>query len=107
MPRLGFYAVENSEIRFGRDGRWYADGQLVENKRIADLFSQHVRRRPDGGYMLRVADEQAPIVVDDTPYVVTSVAFDADPLPLLHLNDRSRERLDPSTLGIGADHVLY
>src|SRR5574342_103345 len=55
MARAGFYAIQNSEIRFGRDGRWYADGQPIANARIADLFSQHVQRRPDGGYMLRIA----------------------------------------------------
>jgi len=107
MPRAGFYAVENSEIRFGRDGRWYADGVAVANQRIADLFSQHVCRRPEGGYMLRIADEQAPIVVEDTPYVVTTVRLDSDRSLWLELNDHSRERLDPLTLAIGAGDVLY
>jgi len=107
MAGAGFYAIENSEIRFGRDGRWYADGQVVANERIADLFSQHVRRRPDGGYMLRIADEQAPIVVDDTPYVVTAVTLDGARPPSIELNDHSREPLDPRSLEIGPDEVLY
>jgi uncharacterized protein len=107
MPRAGFYAIHNSEIRFGRDGRWYADGQPIANPRIADLFSQHVQRRPGGGYMLRIADEQAPIVVDDTPYVVTGAELAADGCVWLELNDHSREPLDPQTLRIGADDVLY
>lgn len=106
MARAGFYAIHNSEIRFGRDGRWYADGQPIANPRIADLFSQHVRRRPDGGYMLRIADEQAPIVVDDTPYVV--IAAEArDGAVYIELNDHSVEPLDPRTLRVGADDVLY
>jgi hypothetical protein len=107
MPRAGFYAIQNSEIRFGRDGRWYADGQAIANARIADLFSQHVQRRPDGGYMLRIADEQAPIVVEDTPYVVTGAETGADGAVWLELNDHTRERLDPHTLRIGPDDVLY
>jgi hypothetical protein len=107
MSRAGFYAIQNSEIRFGRDGRWYADGQPIENSRIADLFSQHVQRRTDGGYMLRIADEQAPIVVDDTPYVVTGIELDPAGAMWLELNDRSRERLDPRTLRVGGDDVLY
>jgi hypothetical protein len=106
MARAGFTTIQNSEIRFGRDGRWYADGQVIENRRIAALFSQHVHRRPEGGYMLRIADEQAPIVVDDTPYVVTGVEI-ADGALWLELNDHSRERLDPRTLQIGAGEVLY
>lgn len=107
MARAGFYAISNSEIRFGRDGRWYADGQPIANARIADLFSQHVHRRPDGGYMLRIADEQAPIIVDDTPYVVIGADLAADSSVWIDLNDHTREQLDPRTLRIGADDVLY
>jgi len=107
MPRGGFYAIHNSEIRFGRDGRWYADGQVIENQRIADLFAQHVQRRPDGGYMLRIADEQAPIEVDDTPFVVIGAELAAEGTLWVELNDRSRERLDPHTLQVGGDDVLY
>jgi hypothetical protein len=106
MARGGFTTIQNSEIRFGRDGRWYADGQVIENRRITALFSQHVQRRPEGGYMLRIADEQAPIVVDDTPYVIIGVEL-ADRALWLELNDHSRERLDPRTLQIGAGEVLY
>jgi hypothetical protein len=107
MSRSGFYAIQNSEIRFGRDGRWYADGQVIANPRIADLFAQHVCRRPDGGYMLRIADEQAPIVVEDTPYVVTGAELASDGTVWIELNDRSREALDPRTLRLGDDDVLY
>jgi hypothetical protein len=107
MARAGFYTIHNSEIRFGRDGCWYADGRLIENQRIADLFSQHVQRRPGGGYMLRIADEQAPIVVEDTPYVVTGVELGTDGTMWIELSDRSRERLDPLTLEVGPDDVLY
>jgi hypothetical protein len=107
MPKAGFYAIQNSEIRFGRDGRWYADGQEIHNPRIADLFSQHVERRPEGGYMLRIADEKASIIVDDTPYVVTGAEIRPDGTLHIELNDRTRERLEPQTLRVGADDVLY
>ena len=107
MARAGFYAIQNSEIRFARDGRWYADGQVIANPRIVDLFARRICRRPDGGYMLRIADEQAPIVVEDTPYVVTAAELSADGSVWIELNDRSREALDPATLRIGNDDVLY
>jgi len=106
MARAGFYAIHNSEIRFGRDGRWYADGEPIANPHIVDLFSRHVQRYDGGGYMLRIGDEQARIVVDDTPYVVISASVGADGI-WIDLNDHSRERLDPSTLEIGAAEVLY
>jgi hypothetical protein len=106
MPRAGFYAIHNSSIRFGRDGRWYADGQLITNPRIADLFSRHVQRADNGGYRLRIADEQAAIEVEDTPYVVIG-AGEADGAAWVELNDRSREALDATSLSVGADDVLY
>ncbi len=106
MPRGGFYAIHNSSIRFGRDGRWYADGQPITNPRIADLFSRHVQRTDDGGYRLRIADEQAAIEVEDTPYVVIA-AGDDDAGTWIELNDRSRERLESDSLTVGADDVLY
>jgi hypothetical protein len=107
MARAGFYAVQNSEIRFGRDGRWYADGEPIANARIADLFSRHLHRAPDGRYVLRIGDEEAAVIVDDTPYVVTAVEPDAAGTLFVRVNDGSREALDAQTLRVGADDVVY
>ena len=107
MPRAGFYAIHNSSIRFGRDGRWYADGQPIVNPRIARLFSQSVHRTADGSYELRVAEERAKITVDDTPYVITGAAVDEAGTAWIELNDESREALDPHSLVVGEDEVLY
>jgi hypothetical protein len=107
MPRAGFYAIHNSSIRFGRDGRWYADGQPITNPRIARLFARSVHRRADGAYELRVAEERAVISVDDTPYVVTAASTGADGTVWIDLNDETREALAPGTLRVGADDVLY
>lgn len=107
MPRAGFYAIHNSTIRFGRDGRWYADEQPIANPRIARLFAQSVHRRDDGTYELRVAEERAPITVDDTPYVVTGASSDGDGTVWLELNDETREPLDATSLAVGAGEVLY
>ena len=107
MPRAGFYAIHNSSIRFGRDGRWYADGQAIDNPRIARLFSRSVHRVADGSYELRIAEERAPISVEDTPFVVTAAAVDRAGTVWLDLNDETREVLDPHSLSVGADHVLY
>ncbi len=108
MARAGFYAIQNSQIRFGRDGRWYADGQPIENLRIADLFSRHVSRRPDGqGYQLQIGDERAPIEVDDTPYVVIGVDARSDGTLRIELNDHSVEPLALGSLTVGTDAVLH
>jgi len=106
MARAGFYVIHNSSIRFGRDGRWYADGQPIVNARIADLFSRHIQRADDGSYRLRIADEQAAIEIEDTPYVIIAAGDEAGET-WVELNDRSRERLDTTSLAVGTDDVLY
>ncbi len=107
MARAGFYAVESGKISFRRDGNWYSDDERIDNPRIALLFSRSIRRNPDGSYYLQVAEERAAITVEDTPYVVKSVAGDAERGFTLVLNDEEREELDPATLEVGADNVLY
>lgn len=107
MARAGFYAVESGKISFRHDGNWYNDDERIENPRIALLFSRSLRRNPDGGYLLQVADERAAITVEDTPWVVTAIDDDGHGGFVLVTNDEVREALDPSTLEVGDANVLY
>lgn len=107
MASAGFYAIESHRIRFGRDGEWYSDGERIENRAIARLFSRCVARDPAGGYRLVMGDEQAPLEVEDTPFVVRQI--DGDPASGFRviLNDETSEPLDPATLRSGSDDALY
>ena len=106
-PRAGFYAVEAGKISFRRDGNWYSDDERIDNPRIALLFSRSIRRNPDGSYFLQVAEERAPITVEDTPYVVKAIDGDARSGFTLVLNDEQRIPLDPAALEVGGQNVLY
>ena len=107
MARAGFYAIEAGRISFRRDGNWYNDDERIENPRIALLFSKSIRRDPAGGFYLQVAEERAAITVEDTPYVVKTVEDDGRGGFIAVTNDDEREPLDPSSLEIGRDNVLY
>jgi len=107
MARAGFYAVESGKISFRKDGNWYSDDERIDNPRIAMLFSQSIRQNPDGSYFLQVAEERAAISVEDTPYVIRSVEDDGHGGFMMILNDDTREPLEPATLAVGADNVLY
>ncbi|HTY54617.1 MAG TPA: DUF1285 domain-containing protein [Candidatus Binataceae bacterium] len=107
MARAGFYAVESGKISFRRDGNWYVNDERIDNQRIALLFSRSIQRAPDGHYFLQVGDEHASISVEDTPYAVKSIQGDARQGFSVVLNDESVEPLDPESLTIGADNVLY
>jgi uncharacterized protein len=107
MARAGFYAIESGKISFRHDGNWYSDGERIDNPRIALLFSRSIKRNPDGNYYLQVAEERAPITVEDTPYVVKAVYEDDTGGFVIVSNDDERELLDPATLEVGHDNVLY
>lgn len=107
MARAGFYPVESGKISFRHDGNWYSDNERIDNQRIALLFSKSIRRDNHGHYYLQVADERALIAVEDTPYVVKQVDQDGHGGFVITTNDDTREPLDPSTLEIGEQNVLY
>ena len=58
MPTAGFYAIESHRISFGKDGEWYSDGERIENRKIADLFSRCVRKNPAGGFITGLASRK-------------------------------------------------
>lgn len=107
MPRAGFYAVESGRISFRKDGNWYNDEERIDNPRIATLFSKSIRQNPDGSFYLQVAEERAPIEVEDTPYVVKAVENAPGGGFTIVLNDEEREPLDPASLEVGTENVLY
>lgn len=94
-------------ITLGKDGRWYADGERIANKRIATLFSKNLKRTPEGKYAIEIGRDKVEVEIEDTPYVVTRVM--GNPLSgfTIRLNDETEEALDPATLYVGKDHVLY
>jgi hypothetical protein len=107
VARAGFYAVESGKISFRRDGNWYSDEDRIDNPRIALLFSRSIKQNPDGSYYLQVAEERAAITIEDTPYVVKAVADDGTGGFTIVTNDDEQEPLDPTTLEVGRDNVLY
>lgn len=108
MPKAGFWAIDATrKISFGKDGWWYANDERIQNQRINLLFSQHLRKTPTGTYEIVIGRDIVAVEIDDAPYVVTRVSGDLEQGLILRLNDESEEALDPATLSIGQEHVLY
>lgn len=106
--KSGFTAISSpGPLRFGRDGRWYAGEEAIPNAAICRLFSRSLTVLPDGRGRLELGEDQADVLIEDTPWVVTGV--DGDPVTGfgLVLNDDTREPLDPTSLEVGPAHVLY
>ncbi len=108
MSKAGFWAIDPTrKISFGKDGWWYANDERIHNRRINILFSQHLRKTPAGTYEIAIGWDKVTVEIDDAPYVVTRVTGDATQGLTLRLNDESEELLDPTTLSIGQENVLY
>lgn len=99
------------EIRLDKEGNWFFGGAPIINQNIIDLFNAGIEADGSGGYRLHIGEEISPIVVEDTPYVVTRVAQECGPegqsFFLIRLNDGSREELCCETLSQAGDNVLY
>lgn len=108
MAKAGFWAIDPTrKIHFGKDGWWYANDERIQNRRINVLFSQHLRRTSAGTYEIAIGWDKVAVEIEETPYVITRVSGDATQGFTLRLNDESEEPLDPTSLSIGRENVLY
>lgn len=107
MARAGFTAIQSGRITFGRDGRWYCDDEVIPNKAICRLYAKAMTIGDDGVARLQLGEDKAQVTIEDTPWVIVQVEGDATHGFHVLLNDETLEPLDPATLRIGADNVLY
>lgn len=107
MARAGFTAIHSGRITFGKDGRWYCDGEVIPNKAICRLYAGAMRVGDDGVARLQLGEDKAEVTLEDTPWVVVQVEGDPARGLALVLNDETREPLDPTGLRVGAENVLY
>ena len=107
MARAGFTAISSGRIKFGKDGRWYSDDEPIPNRAINRLFSRTLKILPDGRARLELGEDKADVEVEDTPWVVIGVEGDPARGFTVVLNDETREPLDPASLRVGDEHVLY
>jgi hypothetical protein len=107
MARAGFTAIYSGRITFGKDGRWYCDDEPIPNKAICRLYAKAMTIDPDGTARLRLGEDKAEVTIEDTPWVVVQVEGDPVHGFSVLLNDETLESLDPTTLRVGANDVLY
>jgi hypothetical protein len=99
------------EIFIDKEGQWFFRGAPIIRQEIVAFLSQHLVRMVDGSYWIRWKEQQCPVAVEDTPFVVWGVTgVDSDGKRvgvLLELNDGTAEMLNPVSLFIGPENVPY
>ena len=58
----------DSEIRIARDGTWFHQGSPIGRPAMVRLFSNILRREPDGRFVLVTPVEKLDIEVEDAPF---------------------------------------
>ena len=107
MARAGFTAIQAGRIRFGKDGRWYCDGEPIANPAICRLYARTMTIAPDGSARLELGEDRAEVEIEDTPWVATTVDGDSRHGFTLVLNDETREPLDLDSLRLSSANVPY
>jgi glyoxylase-like metal-dependent hydrolase (beta-lactamase superfamily II) len=97
-------------LRLDRDGRWFDGADEITHAGTVEMLLRGLTRDGDaggdGGFVVVIGMERRAVEVEDAPYVVQRVEHQGERL-LLGLGAGLVEPLDPTTLVIGADHVIY
>lgn len=100
-----------SSIVLDGNGRFWHDGALVENARMARAFSKWIARHPDDGrYILCNEYDYVYFEVEDVPFLVEAVVVSGVPGAFevtLTLSDGTKEHLEPAGMRIGPQEALY
>ncbi len=104
--------TEDFPFFLDKEGHWFNEGVEITHVRTCLLFSKSLKKGRGGKYYIKVGRECAEVIIEDTPYIVKSVTVQAGPEGiankyLLHLNDGTKESLEPQTLSFGKDNVMY
>lgn len=66
--------MDINEIRIRKDGKWYAD-ETVEmfRRNILNILASNIDRDAAGQYIIRMGEEEFPLVVEDAPFFANGI----------------------------------
>ena len=102
-------------IFIDQEGDWYYRGSPMQRGDIVSHLCHHLRREASSGhYIIQMGKQRCYLEVEDTPLVVTGVSQEEgreeEGQEQLYLSIKyltTREPLNPATLWVGDDNVLY
>lgn len=116
-------ASRESSIVLDREGRFWHEGERVENQALDKAMKSWIARHPDDGRLILTNGyDWCYFRVEDAPFFVDSVRIEGlsegegggedrgqaiAPKVTLRLFDDSEEPLDPTALSVTADGVVY
>lgn len=97
-----------STITLDREGRFWHDGAQVDHPALERALRSWIARHPDDGRLILTNGyDWCYFRAEDAPFFVTAIHAEPDGSVTLALFDDTSEKLDPTTLSVGDDGVVY
>ena len=107
-------STASSDIRIDKEGTWYFRGAEMFRREIVDYFYRNLKLDDSGRYVIELSGEPGErcyVDADDTAFVVRAVwrkaSRDRGENIVVTLSDGTEEILNPLTLRIGRENVMY
>ena len=99
-------------IYIDKNGKWFHKGAEMIHRGIVNEFYRNMITDSHGEYIIVLGEEKCFVEVEDTPFIVNRVELDRAEKTdkeqiILYLIDDTQENLDPDTLSVGEQNVLY
>lgn len=88
------------------EGRLWIEGTELTDPATLKFFMRQMERLPEGGFRVLCMGETNLVEAEDVPYVVQNLKISKGGVQLIFPGNY-REELDPETLRVGKDNVLY
>lgn len=102
---IGMFTRE-STIRRNAEGRWFHDGEPVDQEAIERAFDRWIDLAEDGRFILKNSVNWAYVEIEGAPLFVRAIQFFED-RAVVSLSDDTEEELAVSTLRQDAAGALY
>ena len=99
-------------IWVSQEGKWYHEGAEIIHRPIFLWLIQNMEKDEQGHYMVHLNNQKCLLEVEDTPLVIQRVDLvpgerTGEERMILTLNDEQQETLDPESLWLNRENVLY
>ncbi len=97
-------------IFVSKEGKWYHQGAEIIHRPSFLWLIQSLEKTAEGIFIVHLNNQKCYLEVEDTPLVVMRADFvreGSEEQFRLTLNDDSQEKLDPETLTISPESILY
>ena len=101
-----WHTREDSGIRLDAEGRFWHDGEPIENANVARAFHKGLAREADGRWVIRFGWDWAYITLEDAPLQVRALRAEGAGF-VLALDDETEVHVAPSAFRLAESGVLY